>query len=391
MTARKRTKYAGVYERASETRTHNGKPDICFDISYKSDGKKFWEKAGWVSEGYTAKLASEIRAERLRSIRHGDELPKQKKKAPFFKDLAAKYVEWAKENKARAGIEDKRLYDKHLSRRFDDKRLDEISAFDLERVKSELSKEGLAPATVKHCLVLVRQMYNKAVSWGTWKGENPTRGVRMPTLNNQRERFLSYEEADKLLTKLTQVSKHTHDMALISLHCGLRADEIFSLKAQDLDFENGLINIADPKNKKSRKAFMTDQVRAALQNRVPDDPEDLVFKDRWHGGKINKISHTFWRAIKELGFNNGITDSRQKVCFHSLRHTFASWLALQGETQLTIKELLGHKSLAMTERYSHLIPDHKRRATLQLEKAFEQKRNGKDKAEVVSMHDKERD
>ena len=77
---RKTTKHTGVYERISEERTHNGKPDVCFDIAYRIDGKLVWEKAGWLSEGYSAKLASEIRAERLRSLRHGQELPKQKKK-----------------------------------------------------------------------------------------------------------------------------------------------------------------------------------------------------------------------------------------------------------------------------------------------------------------------
>ena len=54
---RVRTKYKGVYERESEQR-HNGKPDVCFDIAYRLDGKLIWEKAGWVSEGYSAKLAS---------------------------------------------------------------------------------------------------------------------------------------------------------------------------------------------------------------------------------------------------------------------------------------------------------------------------------------------
>jgi hypothetical protein len=58
-----------------------------------------------------------------------------------------------------------------------------------------------------------------------------------------------------------------------------------------------------------------------------------------------------------------------------IRHTFASWLALQGETTLTIEELLGHKTLAMAERYSHLIPDHKRRVILAMEKGFSNPEN----------------
>ena len=79
--------------------------------------------------------------------------------------------------------------------------------------------------------------------------------------------------------------------------------------------------------------------------------------------------------VDVLGFNKGVEDPRQKVTFHTLRHSFASWLALQGERLLTIRELLGHKSFAMTLRYAHLVPDEKRKATLRLEQAFN-KKNG---------------
>ncbi|NCN42719.1 tyrosine-type recombinase/integrase, partial [bacterium] len=253
---RKLTKYIGVYERISEERTHNGKPDVCFDIAYKADNKKIWEKAGWLSEGYSAKLASEIRAERLRSLRHGQELPKQKKKAPFFKDVAERYLEWTKANKTRAGKDDISRYNCQLRGRFDGRRLNEITPFDLERMKADLLKRSLSPGSVKHGLVLFRQMVNKALVWGMYKGENPIKGVKMPILQNQRERFLSHEEAGLLLSELKKTSPQLHDIALLALHCGLRAGEIFNLKTQDLDFGNGLITISDPKNKESRKAFM---------------------------------------------------------------------------------------------------------------------------------------
>jgi integrase len=60
----------------------------------------------------------------------------------------------------------------------------------------------------------------------------------------------------------------------------------------------------------------------------------------------------------------------QKVVFHSLRHTFASWLAIQGTPLYTIKELIGHKSIVMSERYAHLIPDQKIEAVKLLAEKF---------------------
>jgi integrase len=111
-----------------------------------------------------------------------------------------------------------------------------------------------------------------------------------------------------------------------------------------------------------------------LLSRKPQTPEGLVFPDR-NGKKIVAISQSFRKIIHKLDFNEGITDRRQEITFHSLRHTFASWLALQGESLITLKEMLGHKSTVMTERYSHLIPDHKRKAAALLEATF----NGRNK------------
>ena len=122
---------------------------------------------------------------------------------------------------------------------------------------------------------------------------------------------------------------------------------------------------------------MTRAVKEALLKRLPEKPEELIFTDRRKGGQIADVSHSFTRTVDAIGLNEGITDTRQKITFHSLRHTFASWLALQGETLLTIRDLLGQKTLTMTMRYTHLIPDHKRRAALDLEKNFEKSRDRK--------------
>jgi integrase len=335
-----------------------------------------WEKIGYASEGYGVKLVQQIRIERLRQIRHGQDLPKERRKVPRFSEMAELYLEWATENKNR-DRDDRSRYKKHLKDPLANKRLNEISSFDLERLKSDLTKKELAPATVKHCLVLVREIFNKALEWGKYQGGNPIKGVKLPTLSNQRERFLSHDEADGILKELSMVSQSMHDQALLSLHCGLRAGEIFNLRGQDLDFQNGIIRIMDPKNKATRTAYMTRAVKQMLKERLPENPGDLIFEDRWHGEPIKNVSKTFDRAVGKLDFNKGIEDPRQRVVFHTLRHTFASWLAIQGTPILSIKELLGHRTLAMTERYSHLTPDMKKQATLALEATFEASRNEK--------------
>lgn len=365
-------KFIGVQERPSNKRMNNGRPDICYFIYYRNkDRRLIGEKVGWASEGYTPKLASIVRGERLRSVRHGEELPSEKPKAPYFKDAAKKYLKWAVDNKAGKAFDDENRYRNHLAPRFDEKRLSEISPLDLERMKSELARDGKAPATIVHCLKLFRQIFNKAVAWGLHQGNNPVKSVSMPMIKNQRERFLSHDEAHLLLAELSKASEIVHDIALLGLYCGMRAGEIFNLKGIDLDLPNGIITILDPKNKTARKAYVNTTVREMLLKRKPEKASDYIFTKRGGNDRITELSQTFTKTADRL-FNVGVKDRRQRVVFHSLRHTFASWLALNGESLLTIKELLGHKSLSMVQRYAHLMPDEKRRATLRLEEAFQE-------------------
>jgi integrase len=266
-----KTRYQGVCFRVSEgRRVQNGKPDKCFFIRYKKDGRRITEKVGWGGDGYTAEIAKKIRGERIRTIWHGEELPKDKEKTPHFSEMAEAFLKWAEENKA-SFKDDKGRYNNHLKDPLGKKRLSEITPLDLEKLKSDLTKKELGPATIKQCLGLVRQIFNKALDWGKYKGANPIRGVKMPTLNNGRERFLSQEEVAILLKELWTVSKSVHDQALISLHCGLRAGEIFSLRGRDLDFKNAFMRIMDPKNKTNRIAFMTETVKEMLKRRLPDN------------------------------------------------------------------------------------------------------------------------
>ena len=107
-------------------------------------------------------------------------------------------------------------------------------------------------------------------------------------------------------------------MALLALYCGLRAGEIFNLKSQDLDFENRLITISDPKNKESRKAFMNNAVKEMLLARVTGKPDELIFKARNHHGGLRLFLR---RSAKQLTASDSIkafpTPSRllHSICY----------------------------------------------------------------------------
>jgi integrase len=234
-------------------------------------------------------------------------------------------------------------------------------------------------------------MYNRASDWELYQGPNPVKKIKMPVVQNARDRFLSIEEADLILRELKRDHRYPneyrelsdpklHDITLLSLHTGARASEIFNIKKEDVDFQNGLIALRDTKNTETRYAPMTDTVREILKRRTPPDPNAYIFTDEL-GNRIKEVSNSFERVVDRLKLNEGVTDRRQRVLFHTCRHSFASWLAIQGTPILTIARLMGHKSIAMSERYSHLSPDHKKDAVMGLEAVFNK---GKGKIKGVS-------
>jgi integrase len=220
-------------------------------------------------------------------------------------------------------------------------------------------------------------MINKAREWGFYVGENPVSKVRLPsTANANRVRFLSPEEANFLLMKIQEKSRQFYEICLISLHTGLRAGEVFSLRWQDIDVNNGLIRVADSKSGAAREAYMTEHLKEIFKGKTKGEPRELLFLSQ-RGERIKSVSGTFDNVMDDLGLNRGVEDRRQKLVFHSLRHTFASWLALDGRPLHEIKELMGHRNIHMTERYAHLIPDQKKKAIKGLEATFEKGRTQK--------------
>ena len=390
--------YKGVRFREHPTRKYRGKPDRYYQIYYRRNGKLKFESLGWASEWkgggiLTPKRASEIREELQTAYRLGDrastlaERRKQEEKrkqeeeirrkqeaaqkitfADFFRDT---YLPQAEANKVADSVKrEKNLFELYIKPVIGNKTFKEITPLDLEHIKEGMFKAQKAPRSVQYALAVVRQIFNLANILDVYKGDNPVSKVKKPKINNRRLRFLTKEEADLLLTELKKRSQQLHDIALLSLHCGLRAGEIFDLTWDCINFETGQILVKDPKNKNSRYAFMTTKVKEMLEKRYHGQINGLIFPNR-NGGRIKRISRAFDRAVDELKLNKGIEDKRQKVVFHTLRHTYASWLVERGVDLYTVKELMGHKTLAMTERYSHLGENTLKQAVSRLDESLE--------------------
>ena len=257
-----------------------------------------------------------------------------------------------------------------IAPRIGNKPMRTIAPIHLEKIKRAMSEIGRAPRSIQYMLATIRQVFNYAAANNLYQGSNPAagRGVKRPTIDNRRTRFLTNEEADTLLTELSKRSSAVHDVALFSLHTGARAGEIFSLTWGDIDLFSGTILLRDTKSNKNRHLYMTEQVKKMFirKKQAETKKKELVFPDK-NGNKMVQISKTYYRVVNEIGFNEGVADRRDKVTFHTLRHTYASMLVQKGVDIYLVKELLGHSSIVLTERYSHLSESTLKQAALKIQ------------------------
>jgi len=402
----KYTKYPGVRYREHPTRKHGVQFDKYFSIRYTLDGKRHEEALGWASEGWSPQSAAEelarlkkaqrtgegalTLAERreMENVRRAEDIKLKKEQeiaSTTFNIIWEKYFLNSQHEKAHKSWDTERhLYKKWIQPFIGEVFFTKVTAFHLEKIKKEMRDASLSPRSIGYALSVVRQVFCYASDHGIFEGVDPVSLVKMPHYDNRRIRFLTHSEAEILLDVLCFSSQNTHDIALIALHCGPRAGEIFSLTWQDIDFSQGLVTFRDTKNKYVRHIPITKRVRKMLERRSDDRSSALVFPDR-NGGRRKKVSKAFERTIKELGWNKGIDDPRQKVVFHTLRHTCASWLVMAGVPLYTVKEYLGHKQISQTERYAHLAPDSLKQATEALNNINSQKSGSEisDKANTV--------
>lgn len=393
------TVHRGIAVKKHPSRKHGIKPDIYYAARFQFNGKRTNSGLGWASDGWTlekaiielkklkdkAKAGGGVETHRKKQVKADEELrekERQKKEAlekeakdnmpldDYFKNIY--YPAISQEKKKKTASTEEHLFRLWISKIMGKKPFKNISAFDLERLKKEMLKADRAPRTIEYALTTLGQIFRHAIRLGYFTGTIPTTQVKKPKYDNKKIRFLSQDEAHILLNNLKNASQQMHDMSLLALHCGLRAGEIFSLTWKDVDLDHGLITLLDTKSGKTRVLSITNDIKFIFEKKGPGPMSELVFQARG-GGKIKKISKSFSRAVEDAGFNDGIDDRRQKVTFHTLRHTFASWLVMEGISLYEVKELLGHASLTMTERYSHLAPDRNRRASATMEKLFKKK------------------
>lgn len=203
----------------------------------------------------------------------------------------------------------------------------------------------------RYCAVLSHCFTTAVKEWG-WMQENPFLKIKKLPEPRGRVRFLSNEEREKLL-QACQESQNPflYILVVLAISTGARKMEIASLKWKDVDLQRGLITLHDTKNGERRALPLVGISKELMKQHHKDRNQntDLVFPAKNLKDPMD-IRAPFENALKKAE----ITDFR----WHDLRHSCASYLAMNGATLAEIAGVLGHKTLSMVKRYSHISEAH---------------------------------
>ena len=276
------------------------------------------------------------------------------------------YMTWAKTNKK--SWRDDELICNVIKAHFKGKRLADISPMDVEsfkKVRHETPtrhEEARSPATVNRELTILSRVMALAVDAGHIS-ENPCRRVRRFKEDNARVRFLDEDEESRLMKQIGG-RELLRSVVIFALNTGLRRGEIFGLRWSEVDWSRNFIHVINTKTGKSRIIPLNDATLDVLRRQKEKSRSDFVFVSPRTGARLRNLRNGFGKACEDAKVLN--------FHFHDLRHTFASRLADAGIDAFTIAELMGHSTLEMTKRYTHVTDERKRKAVA----ALGQKRRG---------------
>ncbi|PJK03926.1 hypothetical protein CO612_07350 [Lysobacteraceae bacterium NML71-0210] len=201
---------------------------------------------------------------------------------------------------------------------------------------------GLRPATINRHLQILKRITKLAFEeWG-WLSEPVWRKIKLLPERNERHVYLTREEVDRLAAACR--SQDAADLVIFAAYTGLRRGEMFNVRCTDV---------------RNNVLYLSAQTKTGKPRHIPLHPRALEVALRLPLDITPAVLQNQWTEARE-------TCGMQHVHWHDLRHTFASWLVQQDTPLLIVKQLMGHATVKMTERYAHLAPTQAHQEVLKL-------------------------
>lgn len=317
--------------------------DIAYHVRYINNlGKRVRVRVGTKNNGYNEKLASLKRGDLQNAKINNQDL--------YFDEIANRFLDIKLINLSKSSKKGYKGMMARLIKYFGHQKLSQIRTKDINTLIINISKE-LAPKYINNHILILKSVFALAKSEYDVDYLNIFESIKQLKEDNKRERFLSVAEIEVLKNNIE--GEHLL-FVLLSLSTGARLASILEIKKSDIDLDKREVKIKDIKNNSLYKAYLNNEATLLLADKLPTLSEgDKV---------ISYCKNTITRRLKEVldklyNTNLAKDDRKQRVVIHSLRHTFASHLAIRGAPLQIIQKLLNHKDIKMTMRYAHLMPD----------------------------------
>jgi integrase len=290
-------------------------------------------------------------------VQHGpDRRPVASREVPTLAEFVTRYIDGhSRANREKwSTIKTKQSHIRtHLLPLFGERRLDELRAEDIQRLKGTLIEHSTK--TVNNVLTTLSTMLKAAVDWGVLP-ELPVR-IKQLRVTAPEMDFYDFDEYQRILTAAKRLDPRIHVMVLLGGDAGLRPGEIRALQWVAIDFRRRLLTVERaeydghvglPKHDKIRRVPMTRRLVAALQAHRDRRGPNVLYRDDDRPLTV-MVARRWLKKTLELA---KLRDRGP----HTLRHTFCSHLAMRGAPAKAIQELAGHSDLHTTQRYMHLSP-----------------------------------
>jgi integrase len=242
---------------------------------------------------------------------------------------------------------------------------DKVAKYRDQRLKK------VSPHSVRLELSLLSHLFNTArKEWGNGAIENPVSAIKKPQIPEGRCPMLTNQQIERLLAECKKShSDYLHPFALLQLHTGCRSSELRGLRWSQVNFEEAFISLIgeEIKNHRRRSIPLTtaakDIFQSLLEKRsegIHDKPNSLVFPARGRPDRPRDMHMAFNRAVRRAGLDN--LPGAGKLRIHDLRHLCGTYLLMEGADLETVREILGHRDISTTQKYLHVVNEHKKMA-----------------------------
>lgn len=267
-------------------------------------------------------------------------------------DLRDEYIEYSKSVHSPKTHKDIKFAFSEFIRIIGDLQLVKVDIKSIEKFLSIRKEQSSIWAACRHYTILASAL-ERAKAWN-YIQDNPFRQVKKPKPPEILPAYFSKEDIGTLLNSID--NPDIKELTLFGLFSGMRLGEILQLKWIDVDLDRKVIFVKNSdtfrtKSGKIRVIPMNEELYRMLSlKRQSGHHADFVFHKNGKPYRDEYVSKTFKKHVRRSGIND-------RLHFHSLRHTFATWLVQQGTSLYEIQKLLGHQDIKTSMIYSHLQPE----------------------------------